>query len=211
MIVALERIYYTQSCRTDHVRWFRLVCRFRYWVEIGALYAAVHVTLGDSRLPDYMLLMWIMLEHLHLLWDSNVAYSQAWMAYSQAWMAYFGACLAYLYIRIYVYFLGNYTCFTARGYKVLTCQGIHGIRHVLYKLYTWRVTQQNRKKYPWRIKQVFLLILGNDKASTFQSIEDQNKFFFSCWAMTRQAHFNPLRIKASFSHLGNDKAYTFQV
>jgi len=50
------------------------------------------------------------------------------------------------------------------------------------------VTQQNKKKYPWRITQVFLLILGNDKASTFQSIEDQSKVFFSFWAMTKHAH-----------------------
>ena len=126
-----------QSCRTDHIRWFRLVGDPRLFAqpsrdrstrayiyitprpvvqttlggsdswagsiiefEIWALYAAVQVTLGDSWLPDYMLLLWVMLEHLHLLWDSDVAYSQAWMAY-------FGAWLAYLYIRIYVHFLGS--------------------------------------------------------------------------------------------------------
>ena len=35
------------------------------------------------------------------------------------------------------------------------------------------------------------------------TLEGLNKFFFSFWAMTRQVHFNPLRIKTSFSsHVG---------
>ena len=60
--------------RTGHVRWLRL--------------------------PDVMLLIWFIPEHIRFI-------TRFWHGISWAWLAYPWACWAYLYIRTYVYFLGS--------------------------------------------------------------------------------------------------------
>ena len=62
-------------------------------IEIWALDAAAHVTLGDSGCQIMYYWCDLYLSTCISFWGSDMAYSWAW--------------LAYLYIRIYVYFLGS--------------------------------------------------------------------------------------------------------
>ena len=127
-----------QSCRTDHIRWFRLVGDPRLFAQSSRdrstrayIYVTprpvVQTTLGgfDSwagsviefwdlssicsrighvrwlRLPDYILLIWFIPEHLHFImrFRHGILLSMIGIPLSM-----FGTSI---YIRIYVYFLGS--------------------------------------------------------------------------------------------------------
>ena len=110
VIVALEHTYLHPACCTDHIRWFRLMCR--------------HM-LMSYRFSCTGHIRWLRLAYYFTLIFTPGLHISVLKRYDTTYLVLLSLCIV-LYIYI-VLFSGNYTGFTARGYNVF--------RRFLLKLY----------------------------------------------------------------------------